>query len=125
MIPEAVPSTTSVTTGRPASYDTPLGRFEYRHIQVGWFLGYAQTDVGKGQSALIAAPEKALLDLVYLHPGADTEAYLVELRLQALGKINLEVIVRLARLSGKPKLVRAAKVILRLVAEEARSYESL
>ena len=41
-------------------------------------------EVSPGQRASIATPEKALLDLVYLHPGGDNPAYLRELRLQNL-----------------------------------------
>ncbi len=33
LIPEYVPVTTSVTTSRPARWDTPLGIYDFRHIQ--------------------------------------------------------------------------------------------
>jgi hypothetical protein len=40
--------------------------------------------------ALVATPEKALLDLVYLQPGGDQPAYLRELCLQYLEQLDLE-----------------------------------
>jgi predicted transcriptional regulator of viral defense system len=72
MIPEHVPTVTSVTTRRPARVETPLGRFLFRHVKKSWFCGYQQVDLGSGQRAFVATPEKALLDLVYLTPGRTT-----------------------------------------------------
>ena len=44
-----------------------------------------------------ATPEKALLDLVHLTPGADSPAYLRELRLQNLERLDLGELRRLRR----------------------------
>lgn len=125
MIPEYVPVTTSVTTGRPESLNTPLGRFQFQHIQRSWFYGYRQVDLGKGQLAFLATPEKALLDLIYLYPGGDQENYLRELRLQALEQIDQEALIRLVQESRKPKLERAAKVVAELAEEEEKGFKPL
>ena len=66
MIPEFVPATTSVTTGRPEELQTPLGRFLFRHVKKSLFFGYAQTEISQGLPVFLASPEKGLLDL--LHP---------------------------------------------------------
>lgn len=124
-IPEYVPVTTSVTTGRPGRWKTPLGAFEFRHIQASLLRGYHLLDLGQGQKAFVASPEKALLDLIHLHPGADAPAYLRELRLQNLERLNLDEFKKLAEVSGKPKLQRAAKLIVALAAAEAQEYETL
>jgi len=71
-------------------------------------------DLGGGQKAFLATPEKALLDLIYLHPGADSPAYLAELRLQHLERLDLDELLRLAEGSGRPKLKRAATVVVEL-----------
>ena len=118
MIPEHVPTVTSVTTQRPARVETPLGRFLFRHVKKSWFNGYTQVDLGSGQKAFVATPEKALLDLVYLTPGADNYEFLAELRLQNLTRLDREVLIRLAGTSKSPKLERAAKLIERLMDEE-------
>jgi predicted transcriptional regulator of viral defense system len=97
MIPEYVPVTTSVTTSRPAHWETPLGIFDFRRIQVAFFDGYRLVDLGEKQQAFIASPEKALLDLIYLEPGGDTLDYLTELRLNNLQRLDWQLISRLAR----------------------------
>jgi hypothetical protein len=66
----------------------------------------------------VASPEKALLDLVHLTPGADSAEYLRELRLQNPAAISLSTLDALARRSGKPKLVRAARLVRPLLAAE-------
>lgn len=118
MIPEHVPTVTSVTTQRPARVETPLGRFLFRHIKKNWFKGYRQVDLGSDQKAFVATPEKALLDLVYLTPGADNYDFLVELRLQNLESLDRKTLVHLARMSRSPKLRRAVKLLERLIEEE-------
>jgi len=124
MIPEHASVTTSVTTSRPGRWQTPLGVFEFRHIQVGFFDGYRLVDLGQKQGAFIAGPEKALLDLVYLQPGGDSPDYLVELRLGNLNRLDWQVFERLARRIEKPKLIRLVKEMQKL-AEEEREFESL
>ena len=125
LIPEHVPGTVSVTTGRPGRWETPLGAFEYHHIKSGLLRGYRLVDLDGGQRAFVATPAKALLDLVYLHPGGDCTDYLRELRLQNLEQLDLEELCRLADVSGRPKLIRAAGAIAGLVRSEAEEYESL
>lgn len=125
LIPESVPVTTSVAASRPGRWETPFGLFDYRHIQPGLLTGYRQLDLGGEQKALVAAPEKALLDLVHLEPGADSPEYLHELRLQHLEELDLDKLRHLALDAGKPKLQRAAERIARLAEAEALDYETL
>jgi predicted transcriptional regulator of viral defense system len=123
MIPEHVPTVTSVTTQRPENVETPLGLFAFRHIKRNWFHGYEQIDLGSGQKAFVAAPEKALLDLVYLTPGADDYDFLLELRLQNVENLNSDALHELAARSGSRKLRRAVRLLTQLreqQAEEAR-----
>ncbi len=124
MIPEHVPVTTSVTTSRQAHWETPVGVFDFRHIQVDFFDGYRLIDLGGKQRAFIARPEKALLDLIYLEPGGDTLNYLAELRLSNLNQLDSVILMRLAGRIKKPKLIRAVKRIKELAGEE-EEFESL
>jgi hypothetical protein len=125
LIPEYVPVIVSVTTRRPRHWETPLGRFVYRHVKTNLWRGYRQVDLGGGQSAFVAIPEKALLDLIHLHPGADSMAYLKELRLQNLDQLDLAELQRLADSTSSPKLKRAAKLVAELAQTEAWEYVSV
>ncbi len=125
LIPEYVPVVVSVTTARPARWETPLGRFEFRHVQTKLLRGYRQIDLGGGQKAFVATPEKALFDLIYLHPGADSPNYLRELRLQNLEHLNPDELSHLADLAGIPKLKRAVQSVAELARAETREYEPL
>ena len=125
LIPESVPASGSVTTGRPGHWDTPLGTYLFRHIQPYFLTGFRRTLLMGGQEALVATPEKALLDLVYLEPDGDSPAYLTELRLQNMDGLDPNELRRLAETSGKPKLRRAAEEIARLAKIEAEEYDPL
>ena len=122
-IPEYVAEVTSCTGGRPRAYRTPLGRFSFRRLKPKLCFGYRQIALGGGQQAFLAEPEKALLDLIYLHPGADDVAYLQELRLN-FEVLRLDVLDGFARECGAPKLLRAAERVCRL-ARQTPEYETL
>ncbi len=124
LIPEHTPVITSVTTGRPRMYETPLGRYAFQHIRAGLFYGQVWQELGHGQHAYLAVPEKALLDLVHLTPGGDELTYLRGLRLQALERLDLARLQAWAERAASPKLRRAAAHIAQLAAEES-DYETL
>ena len=118
VIPEQVPVVTSVGPGRPELVRNPLGLFQFSHLAEGLHFGYSQVEVVTRQFAFVASPEKALLDLVHLTTGADSAAYLQELRLQNPGRIALATLQELAQRSGKPKLIRAAMLVGPVLAAE-------
>jgi len=125
LIPEHVPATTSVTTARPARWDTPLGVYEFRHVKTDLFRGYRLIEPSPGQRAFITSPEKALLDLVHLQPGGDAPGYLQELRLQNLDRLDQDELQRQANLAHSPKLRRAAAFVAALARSEPLEYETL
>jgi predicted transcriptional regulator of viral defense system len=128
LIPDTVHGTLSITAGRPECLETPLGDFEFRHVKREVLHGYRMMDLlssKPGQQALVATPEKALLDLVYLQPGSDKPNYLTELRLQNLERLNITEIYRQAEIFKSPKLLRAADVIAHLAQNETQEYEPL
>jgi len=111
MIPEYVPETTSVTTGRPETLQTPVGVFSYQHVKPGWFLGYSQVKTVQDRMVFMATPEKALLDLLYLTPGSDDPGYLRELRFEPSEHFDWEKARSMAELDRSPKLLRAVKCL--------------
>lgn len=67
LIPEAVMSVTSATPKRNRRYDTPLGGFLYIHLPLAVYgFGYTREALSDGAGYLIAHPEKALLDSLYV-----------------------------------------------------------
>jgi len=118
VIPEHVPMVTSVGPGRPGTVRTPLGAFQFNHLAGTLLFGYSRVEIASRQFAFVASPEKALLDLVHLTPGSDSSGFLQELRLQNPASISLSTLDQLAQRSGKPKLVRAARLVRPLLAAE-------
>jgi predicted transcriptional regulator of viral defense system len=125
LIPEHVALITSVTTGRPQTYENEFGRFRYHHLQPRLFFGITYLALGKGQSAYVAYPEKALLDLIYLRKGGDSPAFLASLRLQNLERLNLQRLKAFAVGFNKPKITRAVQIIQQLAEAETAEYETL
>lgn len=124
LIPEVVNTNTSVSTGRPERLETPLGIYDFRHIKTDLLFGYKMTNLGD-QSAFVATPEKALLDLIYLHPGGDSIDYLRELRLQNTEILDINIIREFAEKFKTPRLQKAVKEILQLLAGESKEFEDL
>jgi hypothetical protein len=117
LIPEYVPSVTSVTTGRPEILNTSVGSFIFKHIKKALFSGYEAVDLGGGNSAFVARPEKALLDLLYLTPRSESFDYLREMRLQNTEILDPVFLAELAEKSGSRKLRRAARRISLILKE--------
>ena len=123
VIPEYVPETTSVGPGKPHVRELPPGRFSFRHVKPNLRFGYRAVRLDDHQQAFVATPEKALLDLVHLHPGGDQSAYLAELRLD-YDALCPQTLTELAERSASPKLQRAAERLRRLGSETPR-YRTL
>lgn len=123
-IPEFVPEVASCGPGRPCVRETPLGRFSFRHLRTGLRTGYREVELGGGQRAFVALPEKAFLDLVHLQPAGDDPAWIHELRLnvEALRPGRMEA---LAAAAASPKLMRAAAHVSRLANDSTLRYEPL
>jgi len=124
LIPDTVQLVLSVTVGRPERLETSLGPFVFRHVKPELLHGFHMTDLS-GQQALVAIPEKALLDLVYLQPEGNSDEYLDELRLQNLDLLNNDTLLRQAEYFDSPKMDRAVKGILRLARSENQEYQDL
>jgi predicted transcriptional regulator of viral defense system len=124
LIPEVVNITTSVSTGRPERLETPLGTYEFRHVKTELLFGYRMIELGE-QSALVAGPEKALLDLIYFQSGGNSLAYLKELRLQNTEKLDTNLLKKQSEKFNTPKQQNAVKKILQLLAGKSEEFEDL
>jgi hypothetical protein len=84
-IPEIVFSVTSVTPKISKVFETPFGRFNYYHVPLNYFkLGIQQIAVMGNLFALMAIPEKALLDKLVITKGVilrsmkDANSYFID-----------------------------------------------
>ena len=82
----------------------------YRHIKKTLFWGYNSVTVN-GQTGFIASPEKALLDLFYINRVKVSFAFLKELRLQNIGRINKRKLLTAAERFKSPTILKAANTV--------------
>jgi predicted transcriptional regulator of viral defense system len=68
LIPEAVIQITSVTSLKTAQFENTFGTYTYQNILASLMFGFEVKPYEKGLYMLMAQPEKALLDLLYLNP---------------------------------------------------------
>ena len=123
-IPEHIPVATSCGAGRPRTWETPLGRYihqflcpEMLRLAAPPAMGYRQVELGQGQRAWVATPEKALLDLIHLTAEADDPRWLSEMRLN-YECLDVAHFAALAEASRRPKLARAAQHLDRAAEQE-------
>jgi predicted transcriptional regulator of viral defense system len=127
MIPEAVETVTSVTTGRSRKFSTPVGSFTYRRITLKAFRsGMDLMQTNNGPTFLMATPEKALADKVMAERGieianvAALREHLTEsLRIapEDLTRLNLPRLQRIAASCRSRRL----DLLARLVKDEQSS----
>jgi len=79
----------------------------------------------EGQSALVATPEKALLDLIYLTPGGESPNYLRELRLQNVDLLDLDLLKKQSAVFDTPKMSKSVKNLSQLIFDAAGEFEEL
>lgn len=117
MIPERVAQMTSITTLKTAKFQNALGVFAYRHIQPRLFTGFEETKDENGTAVLMATPEKALLDYIYLYPHWQSTPDFLEnnIRLQQLDQLRKKWLRHWAELFGSKKIQQATELILKLM----------
>lgn len=106
-IPEGVLTVTSVSTRKTARFKTDLGYFSYQKIQPRLFWGYRLIEVGQ-QTVLLAEPEKAILDYLYLKPRLKTVGDFESLRFDLesfVDHVDSDKINQYARLFAQQSLI--------------------
>lgn len=121
LIPEYVPATLALTTGRPWQIQSPCGRFVFRHIKPAFFSGYKQHAVDR-QTCFIATPEKALLDLLYMTSDSATSSFIESLRLQNCAQLNSKKLSAYAEQMKSKKIDRALALLLTFLNNHDEGY---
>lgn len=101
MIPEKVEDVTSVTSKNTARFANIFGCFHYHHLKQELFFGFSHARDENDHPILIAEPEKALLDFIYLRgdrswAGQGT-VFGLSYRFQNLERLNQEKLLSYVR----------------------------
>ena len=122
LIPEGVYTIQNITTRKTIMYETTSGSFYYRNIKPSVFFGY---HVIRRNSfpVLMAEPEKAILDLLYLSPGIKTKSDIEGLRLNCN---ELNVIINWEKLEKYAACYESAVLIKRvLLIQKLKAYANV
>ena len=122
LIPEAVYTTQSMTLKHSRSFDTPVGRFEYKNMSREAFsIGITSINM-QSYAFLMATPEKALCDLIANSPKVnlrylkDVENYLEEdirMEIEDFRNMDISIFERYAQVGKKSKSIETLIKYLR------------
>lgn len=116
IIPDVVHAMTAITTKTTRTRTNDFGRFIYRNLKSELFFGYTVHTTAYGKY-LLAEPEKALLDYLYLNLGhIHTEDHVHELRFnehELAAVIDTGKLQHYAALFRSKKLQRILTIILK------------
>ena len=115
LIPETAFSVTSVSTRKTRAVLSPVGGFIYRTVKPGYWFGYTVVQ-GPRHPFLMALPERALLDLLYLRKDLFTPDSLRELRLdrEAFGAVAGKL-AELARRFESKRIMEKCAMLTRVM----------
>ncbi len=121
LIPEKVTDVTSVTTRKTARFTNEFGDFIYQHVKPGAFRGFQR--MGEGHNLfLMAGPEKAVVDFLYLNLGrfgaGARDVLEGSYRFQNIGDLHKGRLMELAELFHNKKLARVIKDLCQWIDEE-------
>ena len=125
LIPEAVSSITSVSTLKTARFENAFGQYTYQNVKPELFFGYKPVLLplntaiinAPKQAWMLAHPEKALLDLLYLYPFYNSEEEIEQLRLDddyMTGELNLGRLSEYQEKIGNKALDARVKILLKI-----------
>jgi len=101
LIPEKVEDVTSITTKKTAKFTNTFGTFIYQHLKTNLFFGLKEIKDENGFPVLIAEPEKAMLDFIYLNlqdfKGKEKDVFSLSYRFQNLNILKKKKLTDFAR----------------------------
>jgi len=116
IIPEAVLEITSVTTRKTCRYDNNFGQYSYQTVLPILYWGFEPKQMRDGKQYMVATPEKALIDLLYLYPQYKTIDELKELRLDEdwlHDELNLSRLEDFSTRTGSRAVADRLKVLIK------------
>ena len=124
LIPEFVPSTTSITTRTTRQFSNCFGAFYFRHLKQDLFWGYVSV-AGQYGNYFLAEAEKAVLDYLYLNSGAiknDSDLDAIRINYEEFNRqIEKKKMLKYAQAFGSKKLIRVTRRIINMAKQNADS----
>lgn len=116
IIPETVLSVTSVCTRKTRRIESPLCVFSYRTVQPEFFFG-CQVLQGIRNKCLMATPEKAVVDFLYLRRSVRTENDMHELRFdgEVFNGLDLGLLTNIADRFAKKWLKKKLSMLIEVM----------
>lgn len=116
IIPEAVVEITSVTTQKTCRYENAFGQFSYQTVRPRLFWGFEPKTMRDGKQYMMATPEKAIIDLLYLYPQYSSLDEMRELRFDEdwmHDELNVERLKEYIERINSPALTKRIKLLLK------------
>ncbi len=117
LIPERVEEVVCATLKRPAKFETPVGRYRYRHVPVRAFSIGIERVEDPLIPWLLASPTKALCDSISLDASIrsqkDVRAWLEAMRIEGLPPLDPEQLAACAACYGRPAVRHLARHFLK------------
>ena len=115
LIPESIVQVTSVSTLKTNSFESKTATYSYKSIKSDLFFGYNQQVFHKNYQILIASPEKALIDLLYLYPFYNSNSAIQDLRLDEtilIESLNFQKLHNYLKKTKNKSLEKRMKVLI-------------
>lgn len=116
IIPEAVVEITSVTTQKTCRYENAFGQFSYQTVRPRLFWGFEPKTMRDGKQYMMAMPEKAIIDLLFLYPQYSSLDEMRELRFDEdwmHDELNVERLKEYVERINSPALTKRIKLLLK------------
>ena len=121
-IPESVADVTSITSKKTNCFKNGLGQFIYQHVKPAVFNGYHSFKDEAGIDVLIADPEKAIADFLYLNlnkfKASVKNVFKNSYRFQNTGALSRRKIISLARSFKNSRLEAVAREFCAFIEDE-------
>jgi hypothetical protein len=108
MIPHHPPELTCVTHGRPRRVQTPYGPIRFRRMASHLWFDYERIEYEPSAFALMATPNKAVLDMFHYVPDAELDFFIIHMELNNWAPVEPWELMETVRAHYSPQMVRAA-----------------
>ena len=106
---------TSVTTQKTCRYENAFGQFSYQTVRPRLFWGFEPKTMRDGKQYMMATPEKAIIDLLYLYPQYSSVEDMRELRLDEdwmREELDKERLMGYVERIGSPIIAKRVRLLL-------------